>query len=325
MGFSDADFISKEKHELDYVLRKWEKRTTQANRDILANALDVFRKDKANSPFTRDIFYQWAERTGLKTKFEARDAALSQDEIQTEEIKKEVTEVLQAEQKNQENKQQTDNTENKKKVAEEIKQSQNNTQKTEKLVQDQKTNQENTQFQKQSSGPAKKRRPWWKWIFIAILLIAVILLIVFLMRGCSKTSDNNANTDSGKPGNIITAVKKDKILTQKDLPQAALTLRFKANSASLLMQGEEDKLIALIKTLNAFDSGILVLSGWCANFGDPSLNQPFSQKRADYIKQRISQAGIPSGITLKAIGRGAVTAKGQDDFASSRQVEVSVE
>jgi len=32
MPFADKDFISKEKHELDYVLRKWNKRATLENR-----------------------------------------------------------------------------------------------------------------------------------------------------------------------------------------------------------------------------------------------------------------------------------------------------
>jgi len=67
---SDRDYISKEKHELDYVLRKWEKRTTQANRDLLSSALDQFAGDPANEPFTRDIFYSFAEKTGLIPKLE---------------------------------------------------------------------------------------------------------------------------------------------------------------------------------------------------------------------------------------------------------------
>ncbi len=74
MAENDRDFISKEKHELDYVLRKWDKRTTQANRDMLSEALDLFSADAANEPFTRDLFYAFAEKTGLVAKLEGGGA-----------------------------------------------------------------------------------------------------------------------------------------------------------------------------------------------------------------------------------------------------------
>jgi hypothetical protein len=64
MAFSDADQISTEEHELDYVLSKWGERTTKANRAILAAELGRFKADPENKPWTRTLFYAWAERTG---------------------------------------------------------------------------------------------------------------------------------------------------------------------------------------------------------------------------------------------------------------------
>ncbi|MBN1242341.1 MAG: OmpA family protein [Spirochaetales bacterium] len=75
MAFTDADFISKEDHELDYVLRKWRKRGTAANRAVLVEALDRFNADKAWEPHTRAKFYEFAERDGLIGRLEGADAA----------------------------------------------------------------------------------------------------------------------------------------------------------------------------------------------------------------------------------------------------------
>jgi len=73
MAFSDKDFISTEKHELDYVLRKWSKRTTQENRDKLVEALDAFNADASLEPHLREQFYEYAERTGLLARLAAKE------------------------------------------------------------------------------------------------------------------------------------------------------------------------------------------------------------------------------------------------------------
>lgn len=70
MAFTDADFISKEGHELDYVLRKWKKRGTAANRALLVEALDRFNADQTWKPHTRAKFYEFAERDGLVGRLE---------------------------------------------------------------------------------------------------------------------------------------------------------------------------------------------------------------------------------------------------------------
>lgn len=59
MPFSNRDFISNEKHELDHVLEKWNKRATQANRDILTQVLDAFNGDTEQKPHIRDPLYTY--------------------------------------------------------------------------------------------------------------------------------------------------------------------------------------------------------------------------------------------------------------------------
>ncbi len=58
---TDADLISTEAHELNYVLKKYNKRQTASNRDKFIALLDVFKADEAYQPHWRTEFYQFVE------------------------------------------------------------------------------------------------------------------------------------------------------------------------------------------------------------------------------------------------------------------------
>ena len=58
---SDRDQISKQDHELDYVLKKYGKRQTKDNREKLSDALDTFRKDDSYETYFRADFYNYVE------------------------------------------------------------------------------------------------------------------------------------------------------------------------------------------------------------------------------------------------------------------------
>jgi hypothetical protein len=56
--------ISKQEHELNYVLKIYNKRQTQDNRDALCSALDAFQKDSSyDTYFFRDGFYNYVDKT----------------------------------------------------------------------------------------------------------------------------------------------------------------------------------------------------------------------------------------------------------------------
>jgi hypothetical protein len=59
---SDRDQISKQDHELDYVLKKYGKRQTQDNRKKISDALDTFRKDDSYETYLRADFYNYVEK-----------------------------------------------------------------------------------------------------------------------------------------------------------------------------------------------------------------------------------------------------------------------
>ncbi len=58
---TDADMISKQDHELNYVLKKYNKRSTAANRKKFVTLLDEFVEDDAYGPHLREQFYKYIE------------------------------------------------------------------------------------------------------------------------------------------------------------------------------------------------------------------------------------------------------------------------
>lgn len=61
--YSDWDQISKEDHEVKYLLEKYEKRQTKENIAIMENLIDGFKaemKAQGKTPY-RKYFYEWIE------------------------------------------------------------------------------------------------------------------------------------------------------------------------------------------------------------------------------------------------------------------------
>jgi hypothetical protein len=55
----DAEMISKEEHELNYLLKKWEKKQSIENRAKLVKKLDEFNADPNYRTSNRVDFYQY--------------------------------------------------------------------------------------------------------------------------------------------------------------------------------------------------------------------------------------------------------------------------
>ncbi|MBN1519497.1 MAG: OmpA family protein [Spirochaetales bacterium] len=65
MGQPDRHGAYSDRNELNYVLRRWGKPATAANRRVLARALDAFNADAAWEPHTRAQFIRYAKESGL--------------------------------------------------------------------------------------------------------------------------------------------------------------------------------------------------------------------------------------------------------------------
>ena len=55
----DADLISKEEHELNYLLKKWGKKQSIANRENLIRKIDEFNANKNYRNSNREDFYNY--------------------------------------------------------------------------------------------------------------------------------------------------------------------------------------------------------------------------------------------------------------------------
>jgi len=69
----DRDIISNEEHELNYLLKKWGKKTNDSNRKILSDALDKFKDDNSFENHNRDNFYNYFKQMNIGDSLEASD------------------------------------------------------------------------------------------------------------------------------------------------------------------------------------------------------------------------------------------------------------
>lgn len=56
---TDADLISKEEHELNYLLKKWNKKQSIANRKQLIGKIDEFNGNQNYRTSNREDFYKY--------------------------------------------------------------------------------------------------------------------------------------------------------------------------------------------------------------------------------------------------------------------------
>ncbi len=56
---TDAELVSKEEHELNYLLKKWNKTQSGSNRSKLSDKLDEFNAHPAFRNHNREDFYKY--------------------------------------------------------------------------------------------------------------------------------------------------------------------------------------------------------------------------------------------------------------------------
>ena len=67
---SDGNLVSKEDHEMNYILQKWNKKQSKDNRELLVKALEDFKKDEKYKPHNRESFYKYCEDKKIVKKLE---------------------------------------------------------------------------------------------------------------------------------------------------------------------------------------------------------------------------------------------------------------
>lgn len=293
MAFTDSDFISKEDHELDYVLKKWGKRGTAENRRVLSGALDEFNRDPAYPAHTRKDFYEWAKgrsfvasladtkagdgtvasSSGTVAMNKASGASASGGEgkkklpwwlwlIIAVLVVLVVLFFLRACDSCSDNARRAD--------------------------------------EQADSAQASQS-----------------VAAVEPAEAAAQAADASALAPAAAP--VLRA------LDLSGIPADALTIRFKPNSDSELADGYAEKLSALAALLSPFDTGSIVLTGHCASIGYPAGEMRVSEGRAAMVAEYLRKAGLASGITVRTVGKGATELLSRSDKALNRRVVLSLE
>lgn len=278
MAFLDKDFISKEKHELDYVLRKWDKRTTQENRDILIKALDSFNADPTLEPHTRPLFYKFAEDTGLLATLASKKAGDAEDKGATEKPAGTGAEpkpkgkfrwwwILIA-------------------VLILI------------LI---------FLLLRTCSGCSSPnaRAGDGTTANAATTTAEAPVAAPAAPTTAEASSTTTLEAQAGQTAQAAQAALEKRVLSLEALPSEALTIRFLPDSSTELAGGEAAKLAVLIAALKGFDSGTLVVTGHAASVGYAEGEKLVSEERARFIARKLAEAGISADIAVTTSGRGA--------------------
>lgn len=304
MAYADSDFISKEQHELDYVLRKWGKRTTRANRTILEDALDRFSGDSAWAPFTRDLFYSYAEKTGLKAKLESADRSASAETGAEASAAPESAE----------------STSNKTRVPWWII-----------LVIVILVILLLALLVRTCSIPQPTPTTISSGTSSVLPEPAVMSSAPAAPAAPASAGENGADAaDRGvQPRGAVSAPEPAaRPLSLSDLPADSLAIRFEPNVTDTLQPAEMAKLKALAKTLAGFGSGTLTITGHSARIGYAEGERAVSLARARFVERYLRDAGVPQAITLDAGGKGSAepisAANPAESLRLSRRVEIGV-
>jgi len=73
----DRNLVSHEKHELDYLLNKWDKAANKNNREILTGQLKKFKADKDWAPHNRERFYEYVKEEDILSLLEDKQMKAS--------------------------------------------------------------------------------------------------------------------------------------------------------------------------------------------------------------------------------------------------------
>ncbi len=310
MAFNDSAYISKEKHELDYVLRKWQKRTTAANRALLAKALDDFKTDADYEPHDREKFYAYAEERRVKDNLESAldaDKAAIGDSDKVEEkpafpawlwwLLIILLLIL---------------------IAWMLRSCvvQQNVAEPRSPV---------PTIASASAGPAVKSAPSNS----GAEKMATAASAAPIAAEGALVSDSGVSAAVESLGQDAAVLTKElKRLDAASVPKELSAFRFQADSFDSLVPGEERRLAELAVALAPYGSGTLVLTGHSASIAYPEGELLVSRERAAYLARRLAEAGLAPSITVETYGQGAASPVSADELdmarALSRRVELSV-
>lgn len=293
---SDRDMISSEDHELNYVLRKWGKKQSIANREILADYLKDFKADDTFQPHNRENFYKYIDQKFLKSNLEDSD----------------ITEVVDAND--------TNATVSGTKV---IGTSGSN-------VGDNSSTGTKVLNNAGSYDDSKKGKGFLIPIIIigALILLILILLLLFGFCKCPSASAPTTTTTTIVEEITTTTTIYEKQFTNETLSREVerySPIYFVKNKA-ILLPGEDKKIDMIADYMKNYNSVNLKIDGHCAKVGWPKREYNLSVKRAELIKSMIQERFGKAVIETEGFGstKEVVKNPSKSDMAKNRRTEIII-
>lgn len=335
----DSELISSQTHELNYLLKKWGKKQSRENRQILRDTLKDFRADEAYKPHTREYFYKYVEDHDILNLLEDVEKKKSPGrkrivpDVDMDDLTVDEPYMHKA---------------GKKKI------------KIKKPGKQKIQIQDLTTFKNRKTGgkmPGEKvgkpgevstrglnENSKKKFLLLLIIILIVILIITIITVGTcmyqnaqAKKTDPSAGEDTtgvvqptddndqeGVPGIEKERYTRD---TLKDYIGTCTPIYFKGDLDEF-RKGEDVKIEKLATYLDNYANVDLSIEGHTASIGQPENEMDLSRKRASHVADFLQQKTGKVNLTIKTTGYGAamevIKNPTKNEMKLNRRVEIVV-
>ncbi|MBN2532962.1 MAG: OmpA family protein [Spirochaetales bacterium] len=325
----DHDLISSQTHELNYLLKKWEKKQSRKNREILRDTLKDFRADKSCTPHTRELFYKYVEEHDILKLLEDSEQKKSAGrknmipDVETDDLTIDDPYIHKAEKK-------------KTKIRKERKQKIQ--------IQDLTTFKNQKSMAKLPGVKAYKRggkaggnRKSKKTFILILVIILVILLIIGIIsvgtclsqNARSEKTDTSFKEDSseGIQENIQEGKENFTIDSLKNFLKNRTPVYFQSD-LDVFIKGEERKIEELVLYLDNYTRVELSIEGHTANTGQPGNEMELSIRRAKNVERLLKSKTGKVHLIVETRGYGAIMEAiknpSGEKMTLNRRVEITV-
>ena len=288
---SDRDLVSSEDHEINYLLRKWDKKQSKKNREILVGKLKDFKHDDSYAPHNRDSFYKYVDDKKVKDLLEDFDPKKGSPSTIVEDIVESEMTIFK-------------------------------TAPSEKRDTSKKT-------EKKSKLPLVMI--FVALIIILLLILLGLYTCKRSAGSDSKDLDQEKKEtviqdDNNKTEDIAEDNSAELLAA---LFAGNTPIFFKANKTTLL-EGEKVKIDTIVQALKKHKKGKLIIDGHTAKIGKSDNEKKLSIQRAQYIKKLI-QAGLNEDQDIEIITNGygstrpAIRNPSKSEKQKNRRIEIAIE
>jgi outer membrane protein OmpA-like peptidoglycan-associated protein len=313
MPSNDDNLISTEKHELDYLLRKWEKTADDSNREVLISTIRNFKADDEWGPHNRERFYEYVDAKNIKNILtDKEESPLTEigDEAREDDADSRIENQSAggagiAMMEESDDKDEWREEESEKEFEEERDDSETDGQSKQTIMEESEEESDYTVIKGKAPAQKKeKKKPVLPILFIVtgVLIIICIILFIFYFSQIQVVPPIVEKTE------VVSEVQKEDASTvQLQKLQAVV----KINSPFLfigdevnLLPGEEKKLENIVSAFSGFKKISISLTGHAADVQMPDHEMKISEGRAIKIKRYFQNNVKGIDLSITTVGKG---------------------